>query len=59
MSEQENMVTRCLVLALVAPTDKQAQGAADLAEDIAHGLSAKAVERCKSDALAQAFPVEA
>ena len=36
---QIEALTQCLVLALVAPNDQKAQQAAELAEQIAHGLT--------------------
>jgi hypothetical protein len=56
MLSPENMthkqaVLGALVLALTAPTDAQAQMAADLAEEIACGLSAADIEACKEAAL--------
>lgn len=56
MISPENMthkqaVLSALVLSLTAPTDAQALMAADLAEDIACGLSAGELEACKEAAL--------
>jgi hypothetical protein len=51
---QTQALTRALVLALCAPTDEQAERAAELAEQFAHGLTAATVDRCKADALAEA-----
>jgi hypothetical protein len=51
---QTQALTRALVLALCAPTDEQADRAVELAEQIAHGLSAATVDRCKADALLEA-----
>ena len=48
---QIDALTQCLILALTAPNDKKAQQASDLAEKIAHGLSADEVEACKFEAL--------
>ncbi len=48
---QIEALTQCLVLALVAPDDQKAQQAAELAEQIAHGLTVDQVEQCKADAL--------
>lgn len=44
-------LTQCLVLALTAPDDKKAQQAAQLAEQIAHGLTKKQVNQCKQAAI--------
>jgi hypothetical protein len=51
---QTQALTRALVLALCAPTDAKAQQAVQLAEQIAYGLTAVDVDRCKADALAEA-----
>ena len=48
---QIEALTQCLVLALVAPNDQKAQQAAELAEQIALGLTVDQVEQCKADAL--------
>jgi hypothetical protein len=48
---QIEALTQCLVLALTAPNDQKAQQAAELAEQIAHGLTVDQVEQCKVDAL--------
>lgn len=48
---QIDALTQCLVLALTAPDDQKAQQAAELAEQIAHGLSVDQVEKCKVAAL--------
>ena len=48
---QTEALTRALVLAICAPTDKKAQQAIELAQQIAHGLGAADVEQCKADAL--------
>ena len=48
---QIEALTQCLVLALVAPDDQKAQQAAELAEQIAHGLTVDQVEKCKANAL--------
>jgi hypothetical protein len=48
---QIEALTQCLVLALVAPDDQKAQQAAQLAEQIAQGLTVDQVEQCKVDAL--------
>jgi hypothetical protein len=48
---QIEALTQCLVLALTAPSDQKAQQAAELAEQIAHGLTVDQVEQCKADAL--------
>jgi hypothetical protein len=48
---QIEALTQCLVLALTAPNDQKAQQAAELAEQIAHGLTVDQVEQCKADAL--------
>jgi len=50
---QTQALTRALVLALYAPNDLKAQQAAELAEQIAQGLSAATVDQCKTDALAE------
>lgn len=50
---QTEALTRALVLAICAPTDAKAQQAVQLAEQIAHGLSAAAVEQCKADSLVE------
>tara|TARA_R110000822_G_scaffold126195_2_gene261399 strand:+ start:252 stop:428 length:177 start_codon:yes stop_codon:yes gene_type:complete len=44
---QIEALTQCLVLALTAPNDQKAQQAAELAEQIAHGLTKKQVNQCK------------
>ena len=48
---QIDALTQCLMLALVAPDDQKAQQAAELAEQIAHGLTVDQVEDCKAQAL--------
>jgi hypothetical protein len=48
---QIEALTQCLVLALTAPNDQKAQQAAELAEQIAHGLTVDQVEKCKVAAL--------
>ena len=48
---QIEALTQCLVLALTAPNDQKAQQAAELAEQIAHGLTVDQVEQCKIAAL--------
>ena len=48
---QIEALTQCLVLALVAPNDQKAQQAAELAEQIAYGLTKKQVNQCKKKAL--------
>jgi hypothetical protein len=48
---QIEALTQCLVLALTAPNDQKAQQAAELAEQIAHGLTVDQVEQCKANAL--------
>jgi len=50
---QTEALTRALVLAICAPTDAKAQQAVQLAQQIAHGLSADDVEQCKTDALVE------
>ncbi len=48
---QIEALTQCLVLALIAPIDQKAQQAAELAEQIAQGLTVDQVEQCKVAAL--------
>ena len=48
---QAQALTRALVLALCASTEAKAQQAAELAEQIAQGLDAATVDKCKADAL--------
>ena len=48
---QIDALTQCLILALTAPNDQKAQKAAELAEQIAQGLTVDQVEQCKADAL--------
>jgi hypothetical protein len=48
---QIEALTQCLVLALIAPNDQKAQQAAELAEQIAHGLTKKQVNQCKQAAI--------
>jgi hypothetical protein len=50
---QSEVLTRCLVLALTAPSDEKAAQAAELAERLAQGLTKKQVTQCKKAALAQ------
>lgn len=48
---QIQALTQCLVLALIAPDDEKAQKAANLAEQIAYGLTFDQVKQCKANAL--------
>lgn len=48
---QLQALTQCLILALTAPDDEKAAQAAELAEQIAQGLTQKQVEQCKKQAL--------
>ena len=48
---QSEILTRCLILAITAPTDEKARMASDLAEQIAQGLTKKQVNQCKKKAL--------
>jgi hypothetical protein len=48
---QIEALTKCLVLALIAPDDQKAQKASDLAEQLAYGLTVDQVEQCKNQAL--------
>jgi len=48
---QSEVLTRCLVLALTAPSDEKAAQAAELAERLAQGLTMKQVNQCKKAAL--------
>ena len=48
---QSQALTQALILALIAPDDKKAQQASELAEQIAFGLSIDEVEQCKTAAL--------
>lgn len=48
---QSEVLTRCLVLALIAPDDEKAQKASDLADQLAQGLTFDQVEQCKANAL--------
>ena len=48
---QSEILTRCLILAITAPTDEKAQMASDLAEKIAKGLTKKQVNQCKQAAI--------
>jgi hypothetical protein len=48
---QSEVVTRCLVLALTAPSEEKASKAAELAEQLAHGLTKKQVNQCKVAAI--------
>ncbi len=50
---QSEVLTRCLVLALTAPSDEKAAQAAELAERLAQGLTMKQVNQCKKAAIAQ------
>jgi hypothetical protein len=50
---QSEVLTRCLVLALTAPSDEKAAQAAELAERLAQGLTMKQVNQCKKAAMAQ------
>jgi hypothetical protein len=50
---QSEVLTRCLVLALTAPNDEKAAQAAELAEQLAKGLTMKQVNQCKKAAMAQ------
>ena len=50
MTQKEALI-RALFLALIAPTDLRAQKAAELAEQLARGLSIDIVEQCKVAAL--------
>ena len=50
---QSEVLTRCLVLALTAPSDEKAAQAAELAEQLAKGLTKKQVTQCKKLAIAQ------
>jgi len=50
---QSEVLTRCLVLALIAPSDEKAAQAAELAGQLAKGLTKKQVNECKKAALAQ------
>jgi hypothetical protein len=50
---QSEVLTRCLVLALIAPSDEKAAQAAELAERLAQGLTKKQVNQCKKAAIAQ------
>ena len=50
---QSEVLTRCLVLALTAPSDEKATQAAELAERLAQGLTMKQVNQCKKAAMAQ------
>ena len=51
---QLQALTKALVLALIAPDDQKAEQAANLAEQIAFGLSVDEVEQCKVKALEMA-----
>ena len=51
---QSQALTQALILALVAPNDKKAEQASQLAEQIAQGLSVSQVEDCKAQALEMA-----
>jgi len=48
---QSQALTKALILALIAPDDQKAEQAANLAEQIAFGLSVDQVENCKNEAL--------
>ena len=48
---QIQALTQALILALTAPSDKKAQMASDLAEQLAHGLTKKQVNQCKVAAI--------
>ena len=48
---QIEALTQCLMLALIASNDQKAQQAAELAEQIAHGLTKKQVNQCKQTAI--------
>ena len=48
---QIDALTQCLVLAITAPTDENANQASQLAEQIAQGLTKKQVNQCKKKAL--------
>ena len=48
---QSEVLTRCLVLALTAPSDEKAAQAAELAERLAQGLTKKQVTQCKKAAI--------
>jgi len=48
---QSQALTQALILALIAPDDKKAQQASELAANIAFGLSIDEVEQCKTAAL--------
>ena len=48
---QSEVLTRCLVLALTAPSDEKATQASELAEQLAYGLILDQVEQCKNQAL--------
>ena len=45
------ILAHALALAIMAPTDKHAEHAAAMAEEIAQGMSAEEVEACKAAAL--------
>jgi len=48
---QSQALTKALILALIAPDDKKAEQASNLAEQIAYGLTIDEVELCKNKAL--------
>lgn len=48
---QNEMLVRCLIMAITAPNDEKSQMASDLAERIAQGLTKKQVNQCKKKAL--------
>ena len=49
--KQIDALTKCLVLAITAPTDEKSNQASQLAEQIAQGLTKKQVNKCKKKAL--------
>lgn len=49
-SDRHDMLTMALYLALTAPTDRQVDDAAGVAEIIAEGMAPGAVERAKNAA---------
>jgi hypothetical protein len=50
----KDRLTAVLILAITAPSDEQAQIAADLAEEFTHGLTLDEIEECKATAAASA-----
>lgn len=48
---KNEMLVRCLIMAITAPNDEKSQMASDLAERIAQGLTKKQVNQCKKKAL--------